>query len=82
MTTKLTARQRDKLIESAQNAIGFGVTGTGQFPFDMLRYDLCWPSSEFDSRLLGASHQRTIILKGLKLPTAARWESFGWRVES
>jgi hypothetical protein len=84
MTTKLTTRQKDKLIEAAQNAITFQVTGKGDFPFDMLRYDLCWPASEQDARLLPTDRHpytgRTINLKGLKTPTAARWASFGWNV--
>lgn len=85
MTTKLTARQQDKLIEAAQNAVEFQVTGTGAFPVDMLRYDLCWPATGSDSTDIQSSHlpSRTvhrIDLKGLKLPTAARWASFGWKV--
>lgn len=91
MTTKMTARQRDKLIEAAQNAIEFEVTGTGEFPMDMLRYDRCWPAHEDDSRRIGDSHvtlagvksvERTIGLAGLKLPTVARWASFGWLVRA
>ncbi len=27
----------------------FTVEGSGMFPYDMLRYDQCWPSSEQDS---------------------------------
>lgn len=79
---KMTARQKDKLIEAAQNAIEFQVQGHGTFPMDMLRYDICWPASEWDSgRLPGeAGHVRTITLKGLKPPTFARWRSFGWEV--
>ena len=41
-----TKRQKDKLIEAAQNAIEFTVRGTGEFPTDMLRYDCCWPATE------------------------------------
>jgi hypothetical protein len=79
--TKLTTRQADKLIEAAQNAVTFSVVGHGEFPADMLRYDLCWPASHGDSALLGYSTgTRRIELKGLKLPTAARWESFGWKL--
>jgi hypothetical protein len=87
MTTKLTTRQRDKLIEAAQNAIEITVQGTHNFPYDMLRYDLCWPASEQDSYIIGLSHAENaskserpfrIHLKGLKLPTVARWNSFGW----
>jgi len=87
MTTKLTQRQKDKLIEAAQNAIEFTVEGKNEFPLDMLRYDICWPASESNSRLIEASFSdhargdvRRIELKGLKLPTVARWASFGWAV--
>lgn len=91
MPNKLTTRQRDKLIEAAQNAIEFRVSGRGEFPTDMLRYDLCWPASQGDSHSIDTWRDlvtaggkpfatRTITLKGLKLPTAARWASFGWTV--
>jgi hypothetical protein len=87
MTTKLTTRQRDKLIEAAQNSIEFTVTGSGPFPTDMLRYDLCWPASEKDSTAIDGRYfgetalpHRSINLKGLKTPTIARWRSFGWTV--
>jgi hypothetical protein len=83
----MTQRQKDKLIEAAQNAIPFTVEGRGVFPFDMLRYDLCWPASESESNRLDlyslpqdAISQRRIHLRGLKPPTAARWRSFGWEV--
>jgi hypothetical protein len=85
MSTKLTDRQRDKLIEAAQNAIEFTVEGRGDFPYDMLRYDLCWPASQQDSRFIASTGHPNlqppkICLKGLKAPTPARWESFGWKV--
>jgi hypothetical protein len=84
--SKLTTRQRDKLIEAAQNAIEFTVESTeGVFPIDMLRYDLCWPATQEDAHRIhdGTTQPRTprnIKLKGLKLPTFARWRSFGWTV--
>lgn len=81
---KLTQRQQDKLIEAAQNAISFTVTGEGAFPFDMLRYDKCWPAWEDQSNLLGTvgafGTRRNITLSGLKQPTVARWKSYGWEV--
>lgn len=83
MTTKLTTRQRDKLIEAAQNAIEFVVEGRGEFPLDMLRYDRCWPASIDDTLRIPRDHlaiDRQIGLAGLKVPTAARWASFGWKV--
>jgi hypothetical protein len=85
--TKLTQRQQDKLIEAAQNAIAFAVVGSGEFPFDMLRYDKCWPASQADSgrmpdpALVGVlGRQRRIEMHGLVKPTAGRWRSFGWTV--
>ena len=85
MPSKLTARQQDKLIEAAQNAIPFQVKGTGQFPIDMLRYDLCWPATGSDSTDIENSGRPSttlhrIDLRGLKVPTAIRWASFGWEV--
>jgi hypothetical protein len=83
MTTKLTARQKDKLIEAAQNAIEFVVEGgvNAGFPIDMLRYDLCWPATGSDSiELAKATGPRRVTMKGLKTPTPARWASFGWTV--
>jgi hypothetical protein len=82
MPTKLTARQKDKLIEAAQNAIEFEVQGSGDFPADMLRYDLCWPADETSSGRINNRRraQYTVKLKGLKPPTPARWASFGWKV--
>ena len=87
MPSKLTARQQDKLIEAAQNAIEFEVFGKGDFPFDMLRYDLCWPASETDALHIPLAptpqarlELRSINLRGLKLPTTRRWESYGWKV--
>ena len=77
---KLTNTQKDKLIAAAQNAIEFTVMGRNDFPMDMLRYDLCWPSSERDSTRISIPTPRNINLKGLKTPTAARWASFGWEV--
>lgn len=84
-TTKLTQRQKDKMIEAAQTAIQFSVEGRGDFPFDMLRYDLCWPATEAMSALLHnwmtePQPNRVVFLKGLKPPTPGRWASFGWKV--
>jgi hypothetical protein len=67
----------------------FTVRGFGGFPFDMLRYDHCWPASESDSSELTERFSplvertvklvRFVELKNTK-PTVARWESFSWRV--
>ena len=85
--SKLTAKQKDRLIESAQNAITFTVHGRGVFPWDMLRYDKCWPATESDSNKLDqyglptdVMSERTITMRGLVGPTFARWRSFNWEV--
>jgi hypothetical protein len=61
----------------------FIVEGNYQFPFDMLRYDQCWPHTSQDSKGIHSGDPyiaRRVILTGTKLPTVARWESFGWKV--
>lgn len=75
-------------------AVTFTVQGSGEFPFDMLRYDGCYPSTERDDvpaiavRPSDGSWQklRRVVLiarplKGEKnvTLTPARWASFGWR---
>lgn len=69
------------------------VKGSGDFPFDMLRYDMCHPMRTEDAVNMapcaGAGHwpeERAVILvhRGVqkigKLPTLERWRSFGWVV--
>lgn len=68
----------------------FAVSGSGDFPFDMLRYDACWPSSSLDASSIGQpcyserKGHRVVILAcrpggyGV-VPTVARWASFGWK---
>lgn len=60
----------------------FKVQGFGQFPYDMLRYDNCWPATESDSVLL-ESHKLTARVVTLETDEATtltpdRWRSFGW----
>jgi len=56
------------------------------FPYDMLRYDRCWPSSENDSSLLDFKvADRIIELNRYSSnkndqPHFARWKSFGWEI--
>lgn len=54
------------------------------FPFDMLRYDSCWPKSQNDVARLSAIDgvQRSVELETdeRNAPTIERWESFSWRV--
>lgn len=64
----------------------FEVTGSGLFPFDMLRYDTCWPHSQEDVSKIenpGMMDKRTVKLVRVTknknaLPTTDRWASFGW----
>jgi hypothetical protein len=64
------------------------VTGTGMFPFDMLRYDGCSPAFETQAHLLEELHSydlevRFIVLKRFNCQmsqwTPDRWASFGWQ---
>jgi hypothetical protein len=66
----------------------FTVLGSGTFPFDMLRYDGCWPYESEDAAKIEASHRepgqsglRAIVLQtnNPHAPTYRRWESFTWR---
>lgn len=73
--------------------IHFTVEGTGPFPFDMLRYDVCWPLRQEDTaameRLFRPSSKggrpvrgpvRITLATNGHPPTVARWKSFGWKV--
>lgn len=63
----------------------FSVEGFGEFPFDMLRYDSCWPSSSEDAAKMQHHSNRerrqiTLQSAGRGAPTRGRWDSFNWRV--
>ena len=63
-----------------------------RFPVDMLRYDACYPAGEGESaktvRALEYEDVGEVELVGhsdqphARYPTRARWESFGWEVQS
>lgn len=61
------------------------VQGTGEFPYDMLRYDACCPHTESDthrlSRMPGMRHVtlRRYSVSGTPA-TERRWLSFGWQI--
>lgn len=65
----------------------YRVSGAGQFPIDMLRYDACFPASERDSALIQQHdefrqvHVARYWAKGMAEMTDARWRSFGWQIE-
>lgn len=77
---------------SLKYIVTYKVTGSGEFPFDMLRYDRSSPMSELpDSyQLIWSSIVRTVQLicyiesphvrKNGFQPCVKRWESFGWKV--
>jgi len=61
----------------------FYVTGRGYFPFDMLRYDQCYPVSSEDAAKLSSEYLKDNICIHLRSAnkmgvTPARWQSFGW----
>ena len=63
------------------------VSGRGEFPFDMLRYDECWPVSGEDAVSMAIDFgdperrkTRSIRLRSYKEPTVGRWSSFVWSV--
>jgi hypothetical protein len=68
--------------------VSFIVEGSGEFPFDMLRYDSCFPRDEGQARQMGDTHERRRVHLVRRIPadvpfpepTVARWESFLWRV--
>lgn len=67
-------------------SVRFFVRGAGDFPFDMLRYDSCFPVYENEARSMAEKHElRTVELEQRRMvgsptgPTVGRWESFGWR---
>lgn len=71
-------------MAKAAKLIHFKVTGRGAFPFDMLRYDSCFPATSADAAALDAVdyHTRTVelVLALPRMATFARWASFGWTV--
>lgn len=62
----------------------FEVKGRGTFPFDMLRYDSCWPYAQTDvEAIANAMHdigERKVRLVTNGRVTPDRWASFGWEM--
>jgi hypothetical protein len=62
----------------------FTVRGTGDFPFDMLRYDGAYPARSEDASELynepGSRRMRRVVLASRNpfAPTIDRWRSFTW----
>jgi len=70
----------------------YTVVGKRDFPYDMLRYDACWPrTAQAASRLEAPRAPRNAIhldptrevdlVSLVKPPTVARWQSFGWYIQ-
>lgn len=59
----------------------YRVEGHLSFPFDMLRYDSCWPVRGTDVENLQGREKRLVLLRSNKRPTVDRWASFGWYVD-
>lgn len=77
---------KGKVVKRNMTCTRLRVRGSGGFPFDMLRYDNCFPDKEEDSAAVGADHvlpYREVWLRRVSLGTPAnvdRWRSFGWEV--
>ena len=84
---RLTADQKPKKFYS------YYVSGHGDFPYDMLRYDSAWPATSSDASKLASPYhaphhdrewrkRRSIKMHSYCEPTVARWSSFSWSVGS
>lgn len=76
-------KRRDLAAQQWQQGLTYAVVGTGEFPFDMLRYDQAFPNTGDDAGLIAATRcidSVEITLRSIKPPTVERWKSFGWTV--
>ncbi len=77
ITEKIAAKDRPNTLYR------YTVSGTWEFPIDMLRHDYAFPDSETESNNIsnsGTGTQRSVRLRSHHAPTPGRWESFGWKV--
>lgn len=77
------------MTSSKTYRIRFVVRGAGAFPFDMLRYDHCYPATQEDSAKLDHYERdlRRVVLWADAphkhwLPEIDRWKSFSWEVQN
>lgn len=70
-------------------SVYFVVVGSGEFPYDMLRYDRCFPWLERSSHQLSYAHdeRRVVRLESPNRephwrPTVERWKSKLWDVKT
>lgn len=60
----------------------YTMTGSGEFPLDMLRYDRAFPDTQADVKILEAGRApRRVTLVSYRWPTTERWRSFGWSLD-
>lgn len=84
MPVKLRYAILNKLAshERPQYMYEYYVTGRGLFPFDMLRYDSCWPATADDAANIDSHYERgnnrSIKMRSYTQPTIERWQSFLW----
>ena len=75
-------------MAKVKTRIRFTVEGSGDFPFDMLRRDCCWPEREADSGALDlirnaeyfTPRRVTLLSDNYRVPTDGCWKSFAWKV--
>ncbi len=90
-TTKTKTRWEEHSLmahDRPRKMYEYYVTGRGTFPYDMLRYDSCWPATGVDASKMDTDflppahrlHSRSIKLRSYKTPTIDRWSSFTWSV--
>lgn len=80
--------ERDDGGADSRHTFRFTVVGAGPFPFDMLRYDDCYPAdTDSAMNLQPTSVRREVVLVSHQPrrwwnPTFDRWRSFGWVVKT
>lgn len=64
----------------------FIVSGAGNFPFECLSFDACWPASDHDADAIRMSCPTVADQREISLathgtgPTPQKWAEYHWRV--
>lgn len=77
MTDRFIARQL-RPEQKPRTIYEYYVTGSGDFPTDMLRYDAAYPASTESAIAMTGEGKRSVLLQSYREPTIARWSSFLW----
>lgn len=87
MKARFIEHKLESTHERPRRMYEYFVTGHGIFPFDMMRYDACWPARGEDAARLEWERMgergrklRSIKMYSYKEPTIDRWSSFLWSV--